>query len=314
MRPDAARAPVILLTGSNGQVGFELRRSLSSLGKVVALDRHGCDLARPDAIRHVVQHYRPEIIVNAAAYTAVDHAESDADHAFAVNGTAPGILGEEARALGSLLVHYSTDHVFDGRKPVPYVETDACEPPSVYGKSKRAGETAVIASGAMHLVFRTSWVFGAHGENFLKTILRHARQHDSLQVVCDQFGAPTAAALVADVTAHAVRGFLRKSQRRRAADLVDFPQGIFHLAATGATNWNAYAREAVEVAAMLGMPIRARGDAVVPVASSDYPMIAPRPGNARLDCTRLEQCFGLHMPPWQDGMRQVLEQLILDTP
>ena len=200
----AQRIPTLLVTGSNGQVGFELRRSLAPLGNVIALDRAACDLSRPDALRQLIRQYRPDVIVNPAAYTAVDKAETDADTAFAINGVAVGVLAEEAKALGSLLVHYSTDYVFDGRKEGAYVETDAVNPLSVYGRSKLAGEQAIEASGAQALVLRTCWVAGAHGGNFAKTMLKLGRVRDSLHVIADQFGAPTTAGLVADVTAHII--------------------------------------------------------------------------------------------------------------
>jgi dTDP-4-dehydrorhamnose reductase len=304
MQPRSRSIPVLLVTGSNGQVGFELRRSLAALGHVVLLDRAGCDISRPDEIRRVVRRYQPDVVVNPAAYTGVDQAESDAASAYAVNGTAPGVLGEEAKALGSLLVHYSTDHVFDGRKDAPYVETDAVNPQSTYGKSKQAGEAAVIASDATHVIFRTSWVFATHGNNFIKTILSLAQDRDSLRVVADQFGAPTPAALIADVTAYVVRDFLRRGRAAAA-----FPGGTYHLAAAGATSWHQYAREVVRLAESLGMPIRAKADAIEPVPTADYPRPAPRPKNSRLDTRHLEQRFGLCMPPWQDGVRHVLEQL-----
>ncbi|SDC22421.1 dTDP-4-dehydrorhamnose reductase [Cupriavidus sp. YR651] len=300
----------ILITGRNGQVGFELRRSLAPLGEVVALDRTSCDMSRPEQIRDVVRRLRPGIIVNAAAYTAVDAAEADSTVAFSVNAEAPAILAQEARAIGSLLVHYSTEYVFDGLQSRPYSESDACNPCSVYGKSKRAGEEAIVAVDASHLIFRTSWVFGAHGDNFLKTILRQARQRDSLRVVSDQFGAPTPASLVADVTAHAVREYILEKRRGGTAER----RGIYHLAAAGKTTWNAYAREVTRIAAALGVDVRAQGDAIEEVASSDYAMAAPRPASAQLDCSRIEQGLGIRMPPWQDGVRLVLEQLIIDRP
>jgi dTDP-4-dehydrorhamnose reductase len=221
------KAPTLLVTGCHGQVGFELRRSLAPLGNVVALDRIGCDLANPDALRAAVREYRPDVIVNPAAYTAVDKAETDAELAFAVNGTAPGILAEEARALGSLLVHYSTDYVFDGTKDGAYVETDAVNPQSVYGKSKLAGEQAITASGAQALVLRTCWVAGAHGGNFAKTMLRLGKERDSLRVIADQFGAPTTASLIADVTAQIV------ARHWLAGDRREFASGLYHLAAAG---------------------------------------------------------------------------------
>ncbi|SOZ13917.1 dTDP-4-dehydrorhamnose reductase subunit, NAD(P)-binding, of dTDP-L-rhamnose synthase [Cupriavidus taiwanensis] len=280
------------------------------LGNVAALDRKGCDLCRPDELRAIVRRLRPAVIVNAAAYTAVDAAEADVPGAFLVNAEAPAVLAEEAAASGSLLVHYSTEHVFDGDSPRPYTEFDACSPRSAYGKSKLAGEQAIVASGAAYLIFRTSWVFGVHGDNFLKTILRQSMLNHRLRVVADQFGAPTPASLVADVTAHAVRDFLLETHAISMAPR----RGIHHLAAAGTTTWNGYAREIVRVATALGAGVRTAADNIEEVASSAYPMAAPRPANARLDCTRIEQSLAMRMPSWQDGVRRVIEQLILDKP
>lgn len=303
MQRDAA-VPTILITGSNGQVGFELRRSLAPLGHVVALDRAGCDLTRPDDIRRVVRKHRPQVIVNPAAYTAVDRAESEPQLAFAVNGTAPGILAEEAKLLGSLLVHYSTDYVFDGTKDGAYVETDAVNPQSEYGKSKLAGEQAIAASDAQALVLRTSWVAGAHGENFAKTILRLGRERDSLRVIADQYGAPTTAALIADVTAQIV------ARRRLEADPILFPGGVFHLAAGGEATWYAYACEVIQYAKANGMGLQVSPDRIEAISASEYPLPAPRPGNSRLDTTLLRATFGIHLPDWREGVRFMLDQIL----
>lgn len=292
--------PTFLVTGKGGQVGFELRRSLAPLGRVVACDRTQCDLADADALRRVVRELRPDVIVNAGAYTAVDKAETDEATAFAINGVAPGILAEEAKALGATLVHYSTDYVFDGTKAAPYVETDATAPRSVYGKSKLAGEAGVLATGADAFVLRTSWVAGLHGGNFAKTMLRLARERDALRVVADQVGAPTTAALIADVTAQIVR-----RHRVQAA-----PAGIYHLAAAGETSWRDYAVEVLRCAQTLGVELKVRPDDVQGIATSEYPLPAPRPANSRLDTAKLRDTFDLHLPEWQSGVRHLIESIL----
>lgn len=300
----AQNIPTLLVTGSNGQVGFELRRSLAPLGNVIALDRAACDLSRPDTLRQLIRQYRPDVIVNPAAYTAVDKAETDADAAFAVNGAAAGVLAEEAKALGSLLVHYSTDYVFDGRKAGPYVELDAVDPQSIYGKSKLAGEQAIAASGATALVLRTCWVAGAHGGNFAKTMLKLGRERDSLRVIADQFGAPTTAALIADVTAQII------ARHWLAGDRAAFPAGIYHLAAGGETTWHAYATEVLRYAASKGVALKADPESIVPIPASEYPLPAPRPANSRLDTSKLRETFDIHLPDWQQGIHFLLDQIL----
>ncbi|MCO5398499.1 dTDP-4-dehydrorhamnose reductase [Ralstonia soli] len=296
--------PKFLVTGSNGQVGFELRRSLAPLGEVIALDRAACDLTQPDMLRQLVRECLPDVIVNPAAYTAVDKAESDADTAFAVNGTAVGVLAEEARALGCLLVHYSTDYVFDGTKDGLYVETDATSPRSVYGKSKLAGEEAIAVSGATALVLRTCWIAGAHGGNFAKTILKLGRERDCLHVVADQFGAPTSAALIADVTAQIVaRSWL-------AADRSVFPGGTYHLAAGGETTWHGYATELLHYAAARGVELKVAPEAIAAILTAEYPLPAPRPANSRLDTSKLRGTFGIHLPNWRQGIHFLLDQIL----
>jgi dTDP-4-dehydrorhamnose reductase len=298
-----AATPTFLVTGSNGQVGFELRRSLAPLGNVVALDRSGCDLSRPDDIRRVVREHRPDVIVNPAAYTAVDKAESEAELAFAINGTAVEVLAEEAKALGSLLVHYSTDYVFDGSKAGAYVETDAVNPQSVYGKSKLAGEQAIAAAGGANLVFRTCWVAGAHGGNFAKTMLKLGRERDSLRVIADQFGAPTTAALIADVTAQVV------ARHWLSGDRTAFASGIYHLAAAGETSWHAYASEVLRYAAARGIELKVDPSRIEAIPATAYPLPAPRPANSRLDTGKLRQTFGIHLPDWQQGVHFLLDQI-----
>lgn len=300
----AQNIPTLLVTGSNGQVGFELRRSLAPLGNVIALDRAAGDFSRPDTLRQLIRQYRPDVIVNPAAYTAVDKAETDADAAFAVNGAAAGVLAEEAKALGSLLVHYSTDYVFDGRKAGPYVELDAVDPQSIYGKSKLAGEQAIAASGATALVLRTCWVAGAHGGNFAKTMLKLGRERDSLRVIADQFGAPTTAALIADVTAQII------ARHWLAGDRAAFPAGIYHLAAGGETTWHAYATEVLRYAASKGVALKADPESIVPIPASEYPLPAPRPANSRLDTSKLRETFDIHLPDWQQGIHFLLDQIL----
>jgi dTDP-4-dehydrorhamnose reductase len=304
MRHSAADAPTLLVLGSNGQVGFELRRSLSPLGPVIARDRTACNLAHPDDIRRVLREVRPDVIVNAAAYTAVDKAESEAELAHAINGTAPGILAEEAKALGSLLVHYSTDYVFDGTKASSYVETDAPNPQSVYGKSKLAGEQAILAVGGDALIFRTCWVAGVHGGNFAKTMLRVARERNSLRVVADQHGAPTTASLIADVTAHAI------ARRRFSNADVGAMTGVFHLAASGVATWHSYAIEVVRYAASRGAVLKAGVDAIEAISTAEYPLPAPRPCNSMLDTSKLRQRFGVFLPDWKSGIHHMLDQLL----
>jgi dTDP-4-dehydrorhamnose reductase len=292
----------LLLLGGNGQVGWQLRRSLSLLGEVVVLDRDsGGDLTRPESLQVAVRQNRPDVVVNAAAYTAVDKAEDEPQLAFAINGTACEALAEATREAGSWLVHYSSDYVYRGDGTRPWVETDPCEPLGVYGKSKLAGDIAV-ARNPRHLVFRTSWVFETWGGNFLKSIVRAATQRDELKVVHDQWGAPTRAATIADVTAAALQQVLRQPDDASRA-------GVYHLAAAGETNWNEYARFAIAQAAQRGVAVRAAGEAIQPIAAADYGARAPRPANSRLDTSRLRGAFGLTLPPWQEGVRAVVGEL-----
>jgi dTDP-4-dehydrorhamnose reductase len=304
MQLKASRIPTLLVTGSNGQVGFELRRSLAPLGRVIALDRAACDLSRPDELRRVIREWRPDVIVNPAAYTAVDKAETDADNAYAINGVAPGVLAEEAKALGSLLVHYSTDYVFDGGKDGVYVETDAVNPQSVYGKSKLVGEQAVAESGAQALVLRTCWVAGAHGNNFAKTMLKLGRERDSLRVIADQFGAPTTAALIADVTAQIVARYWLHGQSET------FPSGVYHLAAAGETTWHGYATEMLRNAATRGIELKVDLARIEAIPATAYPLPAPRPTNSRLDTSKLRDVFDIHLPDWQQGIGLLLDQIL----
>lgn len=272
----------ILLTGKNGQVGWELGRALAPLGEVFAFDRGDLDLADPDRIRTLVRATRPDIIVNAAAYTAVDKAESEPPVAMAINAIAPGVLAEEARRLGALLVHYSTDYVFDGSKPIPYVEDDVPNPINVYGHSKLAGEQAIAAVGARHLILRTSWVYGLRGHNFLRTIERLAAERDELRIVSDQIGTPTWSRMIAGMTALLLS---------RGNPL----EGLYHCAAGGETSWCGFAQAIV---AKLEER-QAKAPRVSPIPTAAYPLPAPRPANSRLDCGRLAQETGLRIPDWQ---------------
>lgn len=274
----------LLLTGCQGQVGFELRRSLAVLGEVVAVDQAECDLADPSAIRELVARVQPSVIVNPAAYTAVDKAESEAEIARAINTAAPAVLGEEAAKSGALVVHYSTDYVFDGLKDHAYTENDTAAPQSVYGLTKRDGEIALGSATPQHLILRTSWVVGAHGNNFAKTMLRLASEREGLRVVADQWGAPTSAALLADVTAHLVRQWLNGPAR--------FPYGLYHCTASGETNWCEYARYVIARAIAAGKAPKVTPDMVAAIATADYPTPAKRPGNSRLDCSLFEKLLG----------------------
>jgi len=295
-------APVILLTGADGQVGWELRRTLAPLGRVAAVRRADADLADEGALRALVREVRPAAIVNAAAYTAVDRAEEERALAHAVNATAPGVLAEEAARLGVPVMHYSTDYVFDGEKRAPYVEDDAVAPQGAYGESKLAGERAVAKANPAHLVLRASWVYAARGRNFLRTMLRLAHEREELRVVADQHGAPTPARLVADVTAAALA-------RLAAGDGFDVSRevaGTYHVAARGATTWHAFAEAIVALD-----PRRAaqRCRAVVPIATADFPTPARRPAYSVLDPSRLERTFALRMPGWREQLTLVMAEL-----
>lgn len=294
----------ILLLGRDGQLGWELQRSLATLGGVIALGHAEADFEKPDTLRAVIRREAPDLIVNAAAYTAVDRAESEPDLAMTVNSHAVGVLAEEAKKLGALFIHYSTDYVFDGSEPVPYVEDDPPNPLSVYGCTKLAGERAIRATGCRHLIFRTSWVYAARGNNFAKTILRLAQERDELKVVADQFGAPTSAELIADVTALCV-GSIRQCPERFAG-----AEGTYHLVAAGETSWYAYARLIVETTTQLGWPLKLASDAIHPIATSEYPLPAKRPANSRLDTAKLRTTFGLELPQWQIHVKRLLDELV----
>ena len=292
----------ILLLGKNGQVGWELQRSLSVLGEVVALDRHdaGGDLSDSVALVAAVRTHQPQVIVNAAAYTAVDKAESDPAAATQINATAPGLLAVEAKTLGALLVQYSTDYVFDGSGDQPRDELAATGPLSVYGATKLAGEDAIRASGCAHLILRTSWVYAARGSNFAKTMLRLAAERNQLKVIADQIGAPTGADLLADLTAQMIPPALARP------DL----SGTYHTAAAGSTSWHAYAQHVIEFARARTLPLKVAADQVLAIPTTDYPTPATRPLNSRLNTAKLKVAFGLTLPPWQQGVDRMLNEIL----
>ncbi len=303
----------IALLGAQGQLGHALAQALPALGQVKAFGRAQADLTQPEALRQLLDQHQPHLIVNAAAYTAVDKAQSEPELAQAINAQAPAILAQWAASQAAVLVHYSTDYVFDGHATRPYTEADAPAPASVYGQSKWAGERAVQAAGGRHLVFRTSWVVGAHGGNFLKTMLRLAMERDSLRVVADQHGAPTATDLIAQTTVQALQQMcanLASSTTQNVWAPTDDPRwGLYHLAASGATTWHAYACHVVARAQARGWPLRASAECIQAIRTDEYPLPAPRPANSRLDTQRLRSCFGLAMPDWRVGVDAVLDSL-----
>jgi dTDP-4-dehydrorhamnose reductase len=296
----------IVLLGPHGQVGWELCRALAPLGQLIALPRSSADgqhcgnLAQPDALAATLRVLRPDVVVNAAAYTAVDRAESDAELAHTINAEAPAAIAEVVRELGGWLLHYSTDYVFDGSGQAARTEQAATGPLSVYGRSKLAGEQAIQASGCQHLTFRTSWVHAARGANFARTMLRLAGEREQLRVIDDQVGAPTGAELLADVAVHA----LRQAQAR--------PQlaGLYHLAAAGEVSWCGYARHVLAWAQARGVALKAGPQAVQAITTTDYPTPAARPLNSRLATHKLQQAFGLHLPDWQAGVDRMLAEAL----
>jgi dTDP-4-dehydrorhamnose reductase len=294
----------ILLLGRNGQVGWELQRALAPLGEIVAIDQGDCDLADGAALAAAVRLAAPDVIVNAAAHTAVDKAESEPDLALAINAAAPGVLAAEAARSGAWLVHYSTDYVFDGSKVGDYVEDDIANPLSVYGRSKWEGEQAIRAAACQHMILRTSWVFGVRGGNFLKTVLRLAAEREQLRIVADQVGAPTSAELLADVTALCLREVLRPGAAAEALS------GTYHLAAAGAVSWHGYARHVVERGWVAGRTLRCRVEDILPIATADYPLPATRPANSRLDTHRLRSRFDLVLPDWRYHVDRALDEIL----
>ena len=320
MSPSSTR---ILLLGKNGQVGWELQRSLAPLGPVIALDRDGLtpqqaaqlpawqgqplldhplcgDLSDLEGLRRTVYALRPQIIVNAAAYTAVDKAESEVGQAHRLNAEAPGVLAQAAHEVGAWLVHYSTDYVFNGSGHAPWREGDATGPLNAYGLAKLEGEQRILQSCRQHLILRTSWVYAARGGNFAKTMLRLAQERERLSVIDDQFGAPTGAELIADVTAHALRQVLRTGEG----------QGTYHLAASGETTWHRYAQFVIELAKQMQPHTPWKVQAIDPVPTHTFPTPARRPNNSRLDTSLLTSVFGLHLPTWQRGVERMLQEIL----
>lgn len=301
-------APLILVTGKDGQLGFELTRSLQSVGSIVALGRGELDLSSADAIGALVERTRPDFIVNAAAYTAVDKAESDVNQCFAVNEAAPRAMAQAAKRCGATLLHFSTDYVFDGTEARPYRETDECNPQSVYGSSKLAGERAIADALSEHVIFRTSWVVGAFGGNFAKTMVRLARERDELRVVADQWGVPTPAYLLADVAATIIRSV--------AADPMFLSRhaGTYHLAPQGETTWHGYAQHVLRRVADLGVELKTHADAVQPITTEQFPTPAKRPANSRLDTSKLRGVSGIVLPQWQEALEPIVRLLALQSP
>jgi dTDP-4-dehydrorhamnose reductase len=294
----------ILLLGKSGQVGWELQRALAPLGELIALGREeenglSGNLEHLDTLRHTIRTLKPDVIVNAAAYTAVDRAESEPERAECVNAEAPGVLAEEAARLDAWLVHYSTDYVFDGSGTTPWREDDNSGPLNIYGASKCRGERLVRKSGANHLIFRTQWVYASRGKNFIRTMLRLACERDALQVINDQVGAPTGAELIADTTAHAIRTAIGHPEL----------SGTYHLAAHGETTWHGYAVFVIESARRAGSPVKVTNEAIQPVDTDTFPTPARRPLNSRLDTTKLEHTFNLTMPDWRLGVERSMDEM-----
>ncbi|HIG65228.1 MAG TPA: dTDP-4-dehydrorhamnose reductase [Methyloprofundus sp.] len=294
----------ILLLGKNGQLGWELQRSLAPLGEVIALDRNSqdfCgDLIRLEDLAATIRQIKPAIIVNAAAYTAVDKAESETELAQTINADAVAVLAQEAKLLDAWLVHFSTDYVFAGNGMAAWQETDKTGPLNIYGVTKLAGEKAIQESACKHLIFRTSWVYGARGNNFAKTMLRLATERDSLTVIRDQVGAPTGADLIADVTAHAVR----------TVQVAPELSGLYHLVAAGETSWHGYACYVIKTAQKMGQKLKITVDAIAPVATSAFPTPAKRPENSRLNTDKVEANFALTLPHWQIGVTRMLTEFL----
>lgn len=290
-RHTTRRIRKILLTGKNGQVGWELQRTLAPLGEVVAVDRERMDLSKPDSVRSVIREIKPDLIINPAAYTAVDKAESEPELAMAVNGTAPGIMAEEAKRLGASLIHFSTDYVFDGTKETHYTEEDTPNPLNVYGATKLAGELAILSSGIPHLILRTSWVYGMRGKNFLLTMLRLAQERGELKVVSDQIGAPTWSRMIAEASAQIIA---------QGSDDLENVSGIFNLTAGGRTSWCAFAQKIMENAQL--------ATRVTAIPTTDYPLPAQRPMFSLLSNEKLFQTFRINLPSWDNALTLCMSQ------
>ncbi len=300
----------ILVTGKNGQVGFELARHLAATHRdLVSVGTTDCDLSKPAAIRYLIQTIKPDVLINPAAYTAVDRAESEPELAKAINADAPEVMASELKKTGGLLIHFSTDYVFDGQKATPYTELDAPNPQSVYGKTKLLGEKAITASGVAHIILRTSWVFGSHGHNFLKTMLRLAAEREELRVVNDQFGAPTSATFLAQTVTQMLGWLGRVRAGNQEAKDLEALTGLYHCSCSGRTSWYDYAKCAIELARTNGVKLKLQTNNLIPISSSEYPTPAARPANSVLDNTKLEKAFGIQRPDWQSQVEQVIQAL-----
>jgi dTDP-4-dehydrorhamnose reductase len=298
----------ILLTGKNGQVGWELQRTLAPLGDIVAVGRQEMDLADPDSIRRVIRRIRPSLIINAAAYTAVDRAESESDLAVAVNGVAPGIMAEEAKRLNAAIIHYSTDYVFDGTGKRPYTENDAPNPLNVYGRTKLAGEQAIQAAEVPHLILRTSWVYGARGKNFLLTVLNLSKERDELKIVNDQYGVPTWSRMLAEVTSQILAQSFSPLCRQTVP--IQDVSGIYHAVSAGSTSWHGFAAKILESAAGRALPAAPK---LVPIPTSGYPLPATRPRNSCLSNEKLMRTYGLTIPSWEESLALCLRDITAVT-
>ncbi len=296
-----SRKPVILILGAGGQVGTELQRSFSDAGEITAWDRKAADLSRPEDLRSMIGQLRPTVILNAAAYTAVDRAESEPELAMIVNGYAPRVLAEEAAKLDALLVHYSTDYVFDGSKPSAWVETDKTNPLNTYGRTKLAGELAIQKVGGRYLIFRTSWVYGPRGHNFLRTMLRLGREREQLKIVDDQFGAPTSSSAIADATRSAVDKAIAAQPE----------YGVYHMTCAGKTTWR---RFAAKIFALHQRRTGEKAPQVLPIGSTEYPTQAARPANSVLSNERLQSSFGIALPDWQSALNKTMTALATERP
>ncbi len=292
----------ILLLGKNGQIGWELQRSLSPLGRVIALGRQDADLEQADALRGRIRDHHPQIIINAAGYTLVDRAETEIEVAYRINANAVRVIAEEAGRLGAWLIHFSTDYVFDGKKAGPYLETDPAHPLNIYGESKLAGENAIRNTGCQHLIFRSSWIYSLRRSNFPLAILQRALRQEHLEVISDSIGAPTSAHLIADVTALAVFQIAAGSLKREDS-------GIFNLTATGETSWYEFARFIVSRAREFGLPIKVLSEAIFPTRRESYGAPARRPENSRLDVRKVSQKFGLTLPDWKIHAARFMEEI-----
>ena len=295
----------LLLLGSNGQLGWELQRSLSPLAKIFACDRNTVDFNDLDKLKSVVRKYRPDVIVNAAAYTNVDKAESDAENAFSVNFEAVNLLANEAAVLNSWLIHYSTDYIFDGKKNSSYMEEDKTNPKSVYGKSKLQGELAIIDSKCKYLILRTSWLYSTHGKNFVKTVLRLAKEKGELRVVCDQIGAPTSAELVADVSSLCLSRIVQDDLSSKDIS------GVYHLTSTGKTSWYNFAKYVIIETKKLGGVLLTDPENIIAINTSEYPLPAERPANSLLNSQKLCKTFNLYLPSWKIHADRTIKELYL---